>query len=174
MNWDYVINSVAKKIYEETGIPVEHDSFSLERTPLQWRVLYLYEEVALIESINNIPYLEDSILDAMENIKKLSIDARMAIMNKRLDQLSDAVLKELRHKDIDADILDDIFFELEDMGHPLKHYETDKDARGYPDIALTASWDIIKVSHVLDYDTEPPLDAAAMAAEFMQEVQEYL
>jgi len=185
LNLDDVISRVVKEIRHQTGIPVDVASFSLEQTPDALRVLYLGEEIALLQNADDMPsfyregegqtpdfegYLEDSIMDSLDRIKKLSIDARMAVMNRRLDELSGMVLEELRTRDIDPEILEDVFFHIEDMGYPPMHYETGEEARGYPDMALTVSWDIVKVSHVLDYDTEPPMDAAAMAAEFLQEV----
>ena len=173
MTWDGIIESVAKKVYQATGIPVAIEAFSVECTPLQWRVLYMREEIALLQDIDDV-LLEDSILGAMDTIKTLSIDARMEIMRKRLDQLSDAVLAELKLKDMDAEILGDIMFTIEDMGYALKHYETEREERGYPDIALTARWDIVAVSHTLDYDVEPPMDAATMAAELAREIIEHL
>jgi len=173
MNWLDTIAGIARRFFEETGIPIETSSFSLEECPLQTKVLYLGEVIAVLETVDDRLVLEDSILGAIDRIRQLSVNARMNSMGERLHELSCAVIEELRLKAVHNEILDSISFAVEDMGYSPRHYETDKEQRGYPDIALTASWDIIRVSHVLDYDVEPPMDAFAMATEFVRQLLEY-
>ena len=167
------IRSVAGIVQREFGILVDEGHLSFEKATLPTRLLYLGEEVLAVETEDDLRYLEDATLDVLDVIRKIAVAARMNVMRGRLEELSDQIREELRTRGIEQEVLDDVSFIVEELGYALKHYETHADSRGYPDIAVTVCWDIVRVSHVLDYETVPPLDVSALASEFHRELQEY-
>ncbi len=172
MEWDDVIEILVDHIDETTGIPVDKTAFTFHEDFPNVMVLFHGNELGIFEYIEDESYMADSIIEAMGNIKERLVGARMSIMERRLEEFSEVAMKALEAAGIGQDILDDTYFEIEDVGHAMTHY--DQSDRGYPKIALVASYDMVRAMTVLDYNEEPPYNMDALVQDFKEQLEEEL